>query len=57
MALQFKFEKETMDVIMQVVRSCDVTPSGAVDLLIKNSDVYEEAKNAVKRREKFESKN
>lgn len=50
MALTFRFKSESMDVIMQVVREYEVTPSEAVDLLLTNKSIYKEAQYAIRER-------
>jgi len=57
MALSFKFKSNTMDKIMQVVRDHDVTPSEAVDLLLNNETIYQEAQYAVRERERESKRN
>lgn len=52
MALQFKFESNNMDKIMYVVRKYNINPTDAVNLIFNNEDVYKEAKNAIKERDK-----
>lgn len=52
MALEFKFKSETMDKIMYVVRTHNVNPSVAVDLIVNNENIYKEAKNAIEERGK-----
>ena len=57
MALSFKFKSNTMDKIMQVVRDHDVTPSEAVDLLLNNETIYQEAQYAVRERGRESKRN
>ena len=54
MALEFKFESKTMDKIMYVVRTHNVNPSVAVDMIVNNENIYKEAKNAIEERGKLE---
>ena len=54
MALAFKLNKDTMDIIMEVVRTHDVTPSRAVDLLLNNEVIYKETKYVIEERGKVQ---
>ena len=48
MAFTFKFNSNSMDVIMSIVRKYDVNPSEAVDMLIANPNIIKESKDGRK---------
>jgi len=50
MAFTFKFNNNSMDVIMSIVRKYEVNPSEAVDMLIANPELIKESNDGTEER-------
>lgn len=50
--MQLRFLPKTMDVIMYIVREFKCEPAQAIDMLVENPDLIEEAKYAQKSNKK-----
>lgn len=50
MAFTFKFNNNSMDVIMSIVRKYNVNPSEAVDMMVASPELIKEANDGIKER-------